>query len=40
MRGIDITSFSHLLYPLLIMASVSALVLIGADLFLVRKAKM
>lgn len=37
MRNIDITSFSHLLYPLLIMALVSILILIAADLFLVRR---
>ena len=37
MRSIDITSFSHLLYPLLIIASVSVLILIAADLLLVRR---
>jgi len=37
MRNIDITSFSHLLYPLIIMASVSILILIAADLLLVRR---
>jgi hypothetical protein len=40
MRSIDVTSFSHLLYPLLIMASVSVFILIGANLFLVRKGKI
>jgi uncharacterized membrane protein YeaQ/YmgE (transglycosylase-associated protein family) len=37
MRSINIESFSHLLFPLLIMASVSILILIAADLFLVRR---
>jgi uncharacterized membrane protein YeaQ/YmgE (transglycosylase-associated protein family) len=37
MRSIDIISFNHLLYPLLIMASISILILIVADLFLVRR---
>jgi hypothetical protein len=37
MRSIDITSFTHPIYPLLIMGLVSILILIAADVFLVRR---
>jgi hypothetical protein len=39
-RNIDIASFNHLIYPLLIMALVSIVILIAADLLLVRKRKI
>jgi hypothetical protein len=37
MGSIDITSFTHPIYPLLIMGLVSILILIAADVFLVRR---
>jgi hypothetical protein len=37
MRNIDITSFIHPIYPLLIMGLVSILILIAADVFLVKR---
>ena len=37
MRSIDITSFTHPIYPLLIMGLVSILILIASDVFLVRR---
>lgn len=39
-RNIDIASFSHLIYPLLITALVSIVVLIAADVLLVRRRKV
>ena len=37
MRTVDITSFTHPIYPLLIMGLVSILILIVADAFIVRR---
>ena len=39
-RSIDITSFTHPIYPLLIMALVSMVILIAADLLLGRRRKI